>query len=233
MSTDERDDRQPEHRRDSRRGFMKKVGVGGALLAVAGAAAPVEALTGAAAAPAARQADALPDSETLATFLMTVEYTGAQLYRLASAHAGLDPAVVTLITKFGDHHQQHGDSYATAISAKDAAKIPNEKLLAERSRKVTVAADQKALLTALADYEDTMAATYLSLIAATTDRTDARAYGDVMAVEVQHAVDLGTKLKQSATTLVPDREAQAAALRPATYAPPTTTATTTTAAAPA
>ena len=229
MSTDERDELQSDPRRAARRGFMKQVGVGGALIAAAGGAATAGALPAAFADPARRQA-ALPTSDMLASFLMSVEYVGAQLYRLAGAHSGLDPAVATMLTQFGNHHQDHGDAWAKAVTAKESEQVPNARLLSERSRSVTAAADQKAVLTALAAFEETIAATYLSLVGATADRTDARNYGNVLAVEVQHAVAIGDRLKQSSTITVPDREPQNGPLDPVAYAP---VSATTTASAPA
>ncbi|MCU1352294.1 MAG: Ferritin-like domain [Acidimicrobiales bacterium] len=202
---------------DSRRDFMKKVGVGGALVTVGALAAP---LATAGAAPASAQAPAAAGdltSDELLAFAMGIEYVGAQLYQLAGAKGSLDAAAATMVTTFGDHHQAHGDSFASLLGADDASKVPNKKLLDERSPTVDRAADQKAVLRALLAWEDTIAATYQSLLATTPDRTDAESLATVLAVEAQHAVSIGSLLKDTLDTLVPDSEPETGALDPAKY----------------
>ncbi|MCU1453180.1 MAG: Ferritin-like protein [Acidimicrobiales bacterium] len=197
--------------REARRGFMKKVGIGGALVTAGSLVGPVASFM-----PAAFAAGTLDDA-AIAKFAMTVEYAAVAAYQAAVKTGKLDAAVVKVGTTFAGHHKEHGDAFAGIIKATDAQKKPNQAILTAFGPKIAGAADQAAILDIAYSIEEAAAATYLFALGALTDKAHAAATATILPIEAQHAVVLATALKKDLATYMPSFQTTKAALDPTKY----------------
>ncbi|MCU1352291.1 MAG: ferritin-like domain protein [Acidimicrobiales bacterium] len=197
--------------REARRGFMTKVGVGGALLTAGALASPIAGFM-----PAAFAQGGLDDA-AIATFAMTVEYAAVEAYKAAAGSGKLEPAVVTIGTTFAGHHKEHGDAFAGIVKATAADKKPNAAILKAFGPKLAAAKDQAALLEIAYTIEEAAAATYLFALGALTDKAHAAATATILPIESQHAVVLATALKKPLADYLPSFQTTKNALDPAKF----------------
>ncbi|HEY4377196.1 MAG TPA: ferritin-like domain-containing protein [Acidimicrobiales bacterium] len=195
--------------REARRGFMKKAGIGGALVTAGALAAPIAGFL-----PKAFAAGL--DDAAIATFAAHVEYAAVAAYQAAAATGKItDPTVAKVATTFAGHHKDHGDAFAAIVKLTD--KSPNAKILAAFGPKISAAADQAALLEIAYTIENAAASTYLFALGALTDKAHAAATATILPIESQHAIVLGTVLKKDLKTLIPPFETTTQALDPTKY----------------
>jgi hypothetical protein len=186
---------------DSRRSFLKKVGIGGAVLTVGGSVLPVGGLVPAAFAQSDDEgsADGAAGREKV-VLAQALELAAVTAYGMAADRfEGFgDTASRTLAEQFGDHHQQYADALGTnvlVLSEEQAGEVvADPALLGELDPAISGAGDTKALATVLKDLEERFAATYFGLLDLLTDAADAKAVALMLPVGAQRAVVWSTTL---------------------------------------
>ena len=203
----------------TRRGFMKAVGVGGALVAGGGALLPfLDDVAG------AQDSGDLDDNE-LFEVAMTLEYAAAQLYEEALAADTLDDEALERVRDFGPNHTVHGDAIAstlTALTTDDSydvtkLQVPNPKLYDTFRDRIEAAVDQNAMLGILQDLESTLAATHQVLVTTMADPTDAKVVASVQMVDAQQEVVLARMLSRPLAQYTPTEEPTDGALNAEAY----------------
>ncbi|WP_421119749.1 ferritin-like domain-containing protein [Aquihabitans daechungensis] len=169
----------------SRRTFLTRTAVGGALVTAGALALPLGSLVPVAGARAADQGD-LGD-EDFAAFAMAIELAAVAAYTAAFDKDVLDAEWSDRILQFQSHHQDVADTLIELGDESAAAPVA-EAAFAKRSvDAVTAASDQQGVLAALAVVEGTLAATHLAGVGRLAEKTTARTVTQVLAVEGQQA----------------------------------------------
>jgi hypothetical protein len=191
---------------DSRRSFLKKVGIGSAALTVGGTVLPIGRFIPAAGAQEDDEDDSSgdePDAEAgreAVTFVQTFELAAVVAYGLAAdrlAQFG-DTEARELAEQFGEHHTQYADALGTNVLVlTDEQKteiVADDRLLADFEPALNRAGDARGVAQALKDLEDRAAATYFELLDVLTDPADAKAVALILPVTAQRAVVWSTTL---------------------------------------
>jgi hypothetical protein len=217
---------------DSRRTFLRGVGLGGAALTVGGSAVALAA-TGAgaqtsttagdtattqAAGTTAASASTVPASTTtevrkaptaedveILSFAQTLELALVEVYGAALATGKLAEDVLPLVAAFRDHHLQHGQAYA-GPAGKAALNVANAGLVDEYVPRIEGAADQAAVLTVLFELENSAAASYTGALAEVRGLDAAATMANILPIESRHAVVLGETLGLDLDEYVPSFE---------------------------
>lgn len=193
---------------DSRRSFLKKVGIGSAALTVGGTMLPIDRFIPAAGAqdsddeddPSAEEADALAGREQV-TFIQTFELAAAVAYgQAADRLAGFgDTELRELAEQFGEHHTQYADALATNVlvlsEEQKTEVVADDQLVDAFADAIGRAGDAKAVAQVLKDLEDRAAATYFALLDILTDPADAKTAALILPVNAQRAVVWSTALE--------------------------------------
>lgn len=210
----------------SRRGFLKRVAVGGAVLAVGSQVVPVGGLVPAA---TGQEDGGSGDDEGVTTdpdeeqviFLAGVALASAEAFSLAEGASGLSEGVLGTLRSQGAHSSTQADDL-NGLLPEDIGTVtaPNPTLVDE----VTAAlegSDQTAALAALADLQDRVGATYLAALGQIGDINDARLVASLVPVPGQTAALLRTLADPSVdpASLVPDTLTTEGALTPSEYPP--------------
>jgi len=204
----------------TRRGFMKAVGVGGALVAGGGALLPFLA-DGA----SAQESKGLDDDNQRFELAMTLEYAASQLYEDALDSGNLDGVVTDRIREFGPNHQVHGDTIGktlTALSTDDSfdvtkLEVPNAKLYDTYRERLEAVSNQTAVIGILQELESTLAATLHGFARAMEDKTDAKIMTSVQMVDAQQEVVLARLISRPLTQYTPSVEPTDGALNAEAY----------------
>jgi hypothetical protein len=217
---------------DSRRAFLRGVGLGGAALTVGGSAVAMAATsagaqtsttsgdtaTTVAAATTAAAASTVPASTTtevpkaptaedleILSFAQTLELALVEVYGAALATGKIADDVVPVVAAFRDHHLQHGQEYA-GLAGKAALNTANAGLVDEYVPRVEAAADQAAVLTVLFELENSAAASYTGALADVRGLNAAATMANILPIESRHAVVLGETLGLDLDEYVPSFE---------------------------
>ena len=204
----------------TRRGFMKAVGVGGALVAGGGALLPFLADG-----VSAQASGGLDDDNQRFELAMTLEFAAAQLYEDALDSDSLDDVVTDRIRDFGPNHQVHGDMIAetlTALSTDDTydvtkLEVPNPKLYDTFRDRLESVSNQTAVLGVLQELESTLAATLHEFSRSMADKTDAKIMASVQMVDAQQEVVLARMISRPLTQYTPSVEPTDGALDAEAY----------------
>lgn len=204
----------------TRRGFMKAVGLGGALVAGGGALLPFLADE-----VSAQSGSGGLDDSGLLQVAMTLEYAASQLYEDARGKGSFDEATTNRIVQFGPNHQTHGDSIAdmlTTLSTDEtfdvtSLQVPNAKLYKTFHDRLDAAADATAALGVLQDLESTLAATLQVMVTTMTEASDARFTASIQMVDAQQEVVLARLLSRPLAQYTPTAEPTEGALSPEAY----------------
>lgn len=229
----------------TRRAFLKKVAIGGAVAALGTQVLPFDRLVPSASGQEDEDAPELTPDEEQLTFLASLALAGAATYRAAtgdepSGDEGegegeeeapeettttlppievpvLAEPVVEILRTFGSHHAQQAVALNGALSVAVAA--PNPGLLQELRTVLAAAADEAAVLDALRDLEERLAATHLAAIGELEDANDASLVATALPIVAQHAVVLGLigTTPTPLAELVPEEQPTDAALSEQTY----------------
>ncbi len=169
----------------SRRTFLTRTAVGGALVTAGALALPLGSLGSVAGARPAGQGD-LGDAD-FAAFGTAIELAAVAAYTAAFDKDVLDAEWSDRALSFQGHHQDVADTLVTLVDESAAAPVA-EAAFAKRSiDAIKAASDQKGVLAALAVVEETLAATHLAGVAKLAEKSTARTVTQVLAVEGQQA----------------------------------------------
>ncbi len=222
----------------SRRTFLTRAAMGGALVGAGAAAGPFGLLTSTAGAQdtpvnGLQQAPPLDDT-SFAAFAVPLELAAVAGYQLALGDDRLDGTWTELARTFQGHHQAVVDTLTEALAEGSGDAQPNEVVLANARLALAGAADQEAVLLALSEIERTLSATHLYALAGITDAGLAKVVAQVLATESQQGAALGLAGGAPMATLTPAAlttdgartDVSESAVSPATTAPAEDTATT-------
>ncbi len=224
----------------TRRSFLARAALGGALVSVA-TAGPLRAMLGVAGAQEATAAELEApeelDGATFAALAVPLELATVLAYQAALENDVLDATTTADARRFQAHHQTVVDALTPLLGEEAPAPRPDETVMASTADAIEGNADQTAILTALAELEEVLAATHLYAVGGLTDTTLARTVGQVLAVESQQAVVWGRVIGTDLAELTPAEAgtegartgfAEAAEAAEAAAATTTTTPTSTT-----
>lgn len=218
----------------TRRSFLARAALGGALVSVA-TAGPLRSMLGVAGAQEAEGAeleasDAL-DNETFAALAVPLELAAVLAYQAALEGSVLDETATTNTRLFQTHHQTVVDALTPLLSEDAGAPGPDETVMASTVATIQGNPDQPAILAALAELEEVLAATHLYAVGGLTDSSLAKTVSQVLAVESQQAVAMGRAVEIDLAELTPAQAGTTGArteFAEAAAASSTTTSTTTT-----
>jgi hypothetical protein len=220
---------------ESRRRFVRQLGLGGAV-ALGAVAVPVAALTSRA---AAQTNDTMVDADDTAgaddgssipradldivEFAESLELSAQAAYEVAGGSPLLSPAEVELCATFGRHHGEHAAALGTLLAdagVRDAAEsgVPIGPLVFSLSPQIQGAADASEVLTVMLSIEEGAAATYLSAIGTLESESVAAPAASIMPIEAQHAAVLGELLELAPDEWLPTLQSTDGAFDPADYA---------------
>jgi hypothetical protein len=198
---------------ESRRSFVKKVGVGGAVVSLGSALVPVSRLVPAA---WAQGDDAELSDADIAGFAESVELAAVAAYEAAVGTGLLDPTATEVGTLFAGHHADHGAAFAS-LAGDAATGEANATVLEAFGPMIEAATDQAELLTIAKQLEEHASSTYVFALGALTTTEAAAATATVLPIESQHAVVLGQFLELPIGDYMPVFETTDEALDPAEY----------------
>lgn len=221
----------------SRRGFLRRVGAGGAIafgatvFGVGELVAPALAETGgggggggAAATSGGGDAAVTGDDLAIVVFAQSVELAAAAAYETVVNAGRLSEQEATYASMFARHHSEHAAALG-GLAGKEAVDEPNARLLAEFGPRLTGAANGRAQLQVLRDLEEGAVSTYLFALGEFVSYDAAGAASMVLPIEAQHAVALSFLIdptleawSPNIETYVPTVERADGALDPSRYA---------------
>jgi hypothetical protein len=209
----------------SRRTFLTRTAMGGALVTAGVIAAPAIGLGGATVAGA----DTLDDSDYV-YFAGPLELAAVEIYQAALDNSVVDPSSDTF-SMLQDLQQGHSAA-ATAIAsqlpttATPAVAAPG--FTAELKPGAAQAKSVEALMQLLAGVEDQLSATHLSALESIVDAVTAKAAAQILAAEAQNAAALGLMGGGKVSDLSPAEGSTDGAIKPGDVdgAPAPTTTTT-------
>lgn len=193
----------------ARRDFLKKAGVGAAVVTVGGFATPLGGLMGRAAA----QED-VPFDITAATFAAGVELAAVAAYELAAGRGLLDQATVGLATIFLGHHTDHAGTFNGLLTSNGQPAVTegDAGLLETFGPMINEAPDANALLEIAYTLETAAASTYAAALGLLTIPDAALAVSQILPVEAQHTLVLATALNKPVGERLPAFETTDASL---------------------
>lgn len=186
----------------TRRTFLARAAIGGALVSVATAGPLGQLLPAAAQDGDSEPSDALTDAQVAAQ-LTPLELGAVQAYEAAAGNDALDLDVSDAVRRFQRHHQTAADRLGAMASADAPTPTADPTIVEGTVAAVTGAGDQNAVLSALAEMEETLAATHLWALAAIPDQVTARLVLQIQATESQQAVVLSRVAGTSIDELTP------------------------------
>lgn len=206
----------------TRRTFLVRSAVGGALVTAGAVAAPALGLI-----PSAGAQDGarkLTDG-AFASFATPFELAAVQAYLGALSSEQLDETWTTRARQFQANHQATADLLATLVAEGDPAPRADAELVEQVTTALDGAASQEAVLAVLATVEETLAATHLSAIPVLRDAITARTVAQVVATESQQAALCGIDSGASFEELTPAQATTDAAISLRDRPEPATTTT--------
>jgi hypothetical protein len=210
--------------RDSRRRFMRNLGLGGAV-AVGTAVVPMTAMAGAVGALGGQEAggDApeLPAGDlAVVEFAQGVEFAAVAAYEVAVNRQLLSADETELARTFGRHHGQHGAALGTLAgqSEDELDRSPNQALVDAVAPQLQAAATAADLLQVLYTVEEGAAATYQTALGELESPEAAGPAASIAPVEAQHAAALGAVLGLPIGEWMPAFQPTTGAFDPAEFA---------------
>ena len=212
----------------TRRSFLARSVVGGAVVTAGAMATYAVAASGAAAAEDI-PTDATLEETVFASLAAPLELAAVQAYQAAIDTDLLGGEMADVARTFQSHHLAVGDALAGMLPADALVPEPNVAVAKKFVDSVKAGGDEKGVLEALAGVEDTLSATHLTAIELLQDPTTAKTVSQVAAVEGQQAafltVSSGGSIEDATPAKAPLEGAYS--LQAALDAVPTTTTTTT------
>ena len=193
----------------NRRTFLARAALGGALVTVA-TAGPLGQLLPAAAQEGDGSSDDgggtssdLLEDHDVAAQLAPLELAAVQVYESAASNGALDLEWTDLVRRFQTHHQAAADGLGAMVHADDPEPTADPTILAGSGAAVEAAGDQDAILSALAELEELLAATHLWALGSISEQITARLVMQVQATESQQAVVLARATSTAIAELTP------------------------------
>jgi hypothetical protein len=212
----------------SRRSFMRTAALGAAALgsvaatgaaltSVAGASESMTSSSGGSSATAAEPSLSVVDS-TLLVFLQGVSLAAQQALQSASDATYLSNTAMERLREFGRHHRDQaarlGKLLPTDVAASNAA---NPTLLSQMNSKFAGSGSQTELLNAVADFEESLSATFIEALGQADHFTVSEAIAGCAPILGQQAASAGADAGQSQSTWMPAFAPTSGALTQSAY----------------
>ena len=207
----------------TRRTFLVRAAVGGALVTAGAVAAPVGPFLGIAGAQESGE-ELLNDAE-FGVFATPLELAAVLVYVAAIDAELLDEEWTSRARQFQAHHEAVATTLGTLRGEDASPAEPDEALLEQGTTAIEAATDQAGVLQVLADLEDTLAATHLASVPVLRESFTAATVAQVLFVESQQAALLATAAGGSIEDATPATATTDASVLPDGLAPATTTTT--------
>ena len=191
----------PEVVPTTRRTFLTRAALAGALVTV-GTAGPLTRLLPVAGAQDALGAAPELDDATFAAFALPLEMAAVQAYQAALDGGTLGDEGPTALD-FQTHHQAVVDVLTTLLAEDATPPAPDSLITSSTVASLRTATAKAEVLTTLAELEDVLAATHLYALGGLVEASTAKVVAQVLAVESQHAVYLGRAGGGDLATLTP------------------------------
>ena len=206
----------PEVIPTTRRTFLTRAALAGALVTV-GTAGPLTSLLPVAGAQDATGSAPKLDDATFAAFAVPLEMAAVQAYQAALDGETLgDEGPIAL--DFQSHHQSVVDVLTSFLADDAPTAVPDAIITSSTTASVKTATVKADVLTTLSELEDVLAATHLYALGGLVEPSTAKVVAQVLAVESQHAAYLGRAGGGDVATLTPPAADASAARVPATTA---------------
>ena len=215
----------------SRRTFLTRTAVGGALVTAGALGLPLGSLAPTAGARPAKQGTIKDDA--FVAFAAPLELAAVAAYTAAIGGDGLDEEWAAIALDFQSHHQAVADTLAPLGDESAPAPVADAAVAKRWVDAVKAAGDQNAILLALAEVEETLAATHLRAIGVLREKSTAKTVTQVLAVEGQQAALLAVGGGTAVSEVTPATSDAELGLAIPDDAGDTADATTSTTAAPA
>lgn len=193
----------------SRRSFLTRTALGGAVLTAGALAGPLDGLVRPAGAEA-RHGDGM-DNEAFATFAVPLEMAAVQAYQAAFSAEIFSTSDARQLLAFQANHQAVVDTLSPLLAEDAAAPVPDADIQKSVTATITSSSAPEAVLTSLADLETTLASTHLNAIAELTDTSMAKTVAQVLATESAQSALLGVNgggsIEDATPTLITTDEA--------------------------
>lgn len=199
----------------SRRGFLARVAVGGAALAVGSQVVPVGGLLPLGAQEGDDEVAELSEAAVQIQLLASLALGAAAVHRAAAEVTGVPEPSVEVIRSFGAQHGSQGAALNALLPA-EAVAVANETLVTEGSAAVQGGA-APAVLAALRDQAEQLAATHLAALEVIEDQNDAQVVVRTFATISQQAVVLGSLAGEPTEAVVIETQTTDGALTAASH----------------
>jgi hypothetical protein len=199
----------------TRRSFLARAAVGGALVTAGVAAAPIGSLVSPAGAQDGMLVSDLYSDAEFAVFATPLELAAVQAYLAAARTELLSRDWLQRIRDFGSHHQAVADTLNPLRGEGASRPRPDEALLEQSTAAVEAATDEAGVLAALAELESTLAATHLAAVELLREQFTSGIVTQVLMVESQQAALLATAAGDTIESATPAVASTAGALTPA------------------
>ncbi len=206
----------PEVVPTTRRTFLTRAALAGALVTV-GTVGPLTRLLPVAGAQDAAGSAPKLDDATFAAFALPLEMAAVQAYQAALDGGTLgDEGPIAL--NFQSHHQSVVEVLTSLLADAATTSAPDATITASTVASLKTATAKAEVLTILSELEDVLAATHLYALGGLVEPSTAKVVAQVLAVESQHAVYLGRAGGGDVATLTPSAADTSAARIPGSAA---------------
>ena len=189
---------------DSRRQFVRKLGLGSAA-AVGAIALPGAVLASAAAAQSSTDAEALSTNDAaIITYLETLEGAAVEVYKAVVVIPTLLPGELTLLQSYLRHHQAHVTALGTARAAEDGdVATPDATVASDFTAQIASDSAASAVYAVLYKLESQLAATFLDAIGSLEDAVPVGVVAGIGPVDGQQAFQLGKDVGADIDDILP------------------------------
>jgi hypothetical protein len=195
----------------TRRTFLARTALGGALVTAGVLASPIG---GSVLVAGAQGTNGTLSDGDFASFAAPLELAAVQAYLAAITSGQLEAEAEEWARLFTRNHQGVADLLATLVVEGDPVPRADEALTTQSTQAIETAADEAGVLRVLADLEGTIAATHLSAIESLADATTARTVAQVAAVESQQSALLAVAAGDTIDDVTPREATTDGALTP-------------------
>jgi len=203
---------------ESRRRFVRRLGVGGAV-ALGSTAVPAAVLApGAAAQGGAGELDIPANDLVILEFARGLELAAEAAYQVAVDTLLLSSMMAELSRTFGRHHHEHALALAT-LAGQDEGEVgePNAAVVDALAPRIEQSQTENEVLQVLFEIEQGAAATYAEALGVLESQATAGPAASILPVESQHAVAIGSVLELPVEDWMPAFQTTEGAFDPATY----------------
>ena len=201
---------------ESRRRFVRNMGLGAA--AVGAVAATGASLTGVASAQTTATPPELDAADVdLLAFLQSIQLAAADALTTAADLPVLDSAVAEQLRGYVRHHKDQATTFGALLTEDEAVTAPNPTLLAQITGEIEGAADQEALVSVLYRFEEQLAATHLAAMGEADSWLVAGPVASILPIVGQMAAALGSTADLPTETWLPAFGSADGAFTPAAF----------------